>query len=159
MPSVGPEPDMMRSTTAAFLRIVRAGHPGVPIVLASPVVRPYAEATPNKLGATLADLRSAMEEVGRILAADDPLLTVLPGGDALDPALLADGIHPGDEGHRVLLHCAAGQSRTPAAGARYAMVRFGRDGRTALAEMQTLLTDHGFYVNAELRRLVTAFDE
>ena len=25
-----------------------------------------------------------------------------PGGDALDPALLADGVHPGDEGHRVL---------------------------------------------------------
>ena len=94
--------DMMRSTTAAFLRIVRAGHPGVPIVLASPVVRPDAESQPNKLGATLADLRSAMEEVGRILAADDPLLTVLPGGGALDPALLADGIHPGDEGHRVL---------------------------------------------------------
>lgn len=94
--------DMMRSTTEAFVRIVRAGHPGVPIVLASPVVRPDAETTPNKLGATLADLRAAMEEVGTRMAADDPLLTVLPGGDVLDPALLADGVHPGDEGHHVL---------------------------------------------------------
>jgi lysophospholipase L1-like esterase len=95
--------DMMCSTTEAFLRIVRAGHPGVPIVLASPVVRPDAEATPNKLGATLADLRAAMEEVGWAHVDDgDELLTVVPGGGLLDPALLADGIHPGDEGHQVL---------------------------------------------------------
>src|ERR1700755_1459434 len=44
-----------------------------------------------------------------------------------------------DEGHRVLLHCAAGQSRTPAAAARYAMIRTGKDGRSALDEMRTLL--------------------
>lgn len=95
--------DMMKATTEAFVRIVRAGHPGVPIVLASPVVRPDAEATPNKLGATLAGLRAAMEQAGReLVAAGDDLLTVLPGADVLDPALLADGIHPGDEGHRVL---------------------------------------------------------
>jgi lysophospholipase L1-like esterase len=94
--------DMMRANTEAFLRIVRDGHPGVPIVLASPVVRPDAEATPNKLGASLADLRAAMEEVGHRFARDDGLLTVVPGGDLLDPALLADGVHPGDEGHQVL---------------------------------------------------------
>jgi lysophospholipase L1-like esterase len=95
--------DMMRSITEAFVRIVRAGHPGVPIVLASPVVRPDAEATPNKLGATLADLRAVMEEVGHALVeAGDDRLTVLSGGNLLEPALLADGVHPGDEGHRVL---------------------------------------------------------
>jgi lysophospholipase L1-like esterase len=94
--------DMMRASTEAFLRIVREGHPGVPIVLASPVVRPDAEETPNKLGATLADLRAVMEEVGHRFARDDELLTVVPGGDLLDPALLADGVHPGDEGHAVL---------------------------------------------------------
>jgi lysophospholipase L1-like esterase len=91
---------MMRTTTEAFLRIVRAGHPGVPIVVASPVVRPDAEATPNKLGATLADLRRAMEEAATAVA--DDLLTLVPGGEVLDAALLADGVHPGDEGHRVL---------------------------------------------------------
>jgi lysophospholipase L1-like esterase len=94
--------DMMRANTEAFLRIVREGHPGVPIVLASPVVRPDAEATPNKLGATLADLRAVMEEVGRRFAKGDDLLVLLPGGDLLDPSLLADGVHPGDEGHQVL---------------------------------------------------------
>ena len=94
---------MMSATTEAFVRIVRAGHPGVPIVLASPVVRPDAEATANKLGATLADLRTAMEQAGRrLIEAGDDLLTVVAGGDVLDPALLADGVHPGDEGHRVL---------------------------------------------------------
>jgi lysophospholipase L1-like esterase len=66
------------------------------------VVRPDAEATPNKLGATLADLRAVMEEVGRRFAKGDDLLVLLPGGDLLDPALLADGVHPGDEGHQVL---------------------------------------------------------
>ncbi len=94
---------MMAATTEAFVRIVRAGHPAVPIVLASPVVRPDAETTPNKLGATLADLRAAMESAAGTLIDDgDDLLTLVPGAEVLDPALLADGVHPGDEGHRVL---------------------------------------------------------
>ncbi|MCO8276752.1 ADP-ribosylglycohydrolase family protein [Actinoplanes sp. TRM 88003] len=63
-----------------------------------------------------------------------------------------------DEGHRVLLHCAAGQSRTPAVAARYATVRFGKPGQAALDEMQKLLADHGFYVNSELRRVVAALE-
>jgi lysophospholipase L1-like esterase len=95
--------DMMRSTTDAFLAIVRAGHPGVPIVVASPVVRPDGEATPNKLGATLADLRAAMEAATQArIDAGDGVLTLVPGAGVLDPALLADGVHPGDEGHAVL---------------------------------------------------------
>ena len=57
--------DMMRAITTAFLRVVRAGHPGIPIVVASPVVRPDAEEATNALGATLADLREAMEEAVR----------------------------------------------------------------------------------------------
>jgi hypothetical protein len=94
--------DTMRAGTEAFLRIVRAGHPGVPVVLTSPIVRPDAESAPNVLGATLADLREVVEEVGRFVAQTDPLLTLVPGGELLDPALLPDGVHPGDEGHRVL---------------------------------------------------------
>ena len=31
---------------------------------------------------------------------DDPLTTLLPGAELLSATLLADGIHPGDEGHR-----------------------------------------------------------
>jgi lysophospholipase L1-like esterase len=92
--------DMMRSTTEAFLRIVRSGHPGVPIVVASPIVRPDAEDRPNRLGATLEDIRSAMEEaVGTV---GDELIALVSGRDLLSPHLLADGIHPNDEGHQVL---------------------------------------------------------
>jgi hypothetical protein len=64
----------------------------------SPVVRPDAEATPNRLGATLADLRAAIEDVAS--ARGD--VTLVPGRPLIDAALLPDGIHPGDEGHRVL---------------------------------------------------------
>jgi lysophospholipase L1-like esterase len=92
--------DMMRSTTEAFLRIVRSGHPGVPIVVASPILRPDAEDRPNRLGATLGDIRNAMEEAVR--AVGDELTTLVSGKDLLPAHLLADGIHPNDEGHQVL---------------------------------------------------------
>jgi lysophospholipase L1-like esterase len=75
----------------------------VPIVVASPVVRPDAENTPNKLGATLADLRAAMETTTqRFIDDGDNLITLVPGGDVLAPSMLADGVHPGDDGHAVL---------------------------------------------------------
>lgn len=102
---------MMRAATEAFLGIVRAGHPGVPIVVASPVVRPDAEGTPNRLGATLADLREAIEDATRAVA--DDLVTLVPGADLLDTALLADGIHPGDEGHQTLAHTLGAAVRAP----------------------------------------------
>jgi len=90
---------MMLETTRAFLDIVRQGHPDTPIVVASPVLRPDAETTPNRLGATLVDLRGAMEEAvrGRIDAGDDAI-TLVPGADVITAAQLADGIHPGDDG-------------------------------------------------------------
>ncbi|HVA03524.1 MAG TPA: SGNH/GDSL hydrolase family protein [Acidimicrobiales bacterium] len=90
---------MMLETTRAFLDIVRQGHPDTPMVVASPVLRPDAETTPNRLGATLADLRAAMEEVvqARIDAGDDALV-LIPGAAVITAEHLADGIHPGDEG-------------------------------------------------------------
>jgi len=63
----------------------------------SPIVRPDAETTPNRLGATLVDLRAAMEE-----AASTHDVVLLPGRDLIGPDQLADGIHPDDEGHRIL---------------------------------------------------------
>ena len=104
--------DMMRAGTAAFIEVVRQGHPETPIVVASPVVRPDAEATPNRLGATLADLRAVMEQVAQArIDAGDKRLTLVPGGDIIGPDLLADGIHPGDEGHRVLADVIGGAVR------------------------------------------------
>jgi lysophospholipase L1-like esterase len=94
---------MFRENTRAFLDIVRAGHPDTPIVVTSPVLRPDAEDTPNRLGATLSDLRAVMEDVTlERIAAGDNRLTLVRGGGLLEPAHLPDGIHPGDEGHQIL---------------------------------------------------------
>ena len=104
--------ELMRATTVAFLDVVRQGHPETPVVVASPVVRPDAESTPNRMGATLADLRATMEEVAQSrIGAGDKRLTLVPGGDIIGPELLADGIHPGDEGHRVLADVIGGAVR------------------------------------------------
>ena len=95
--------DQMRANTAAFLDVVRAGHPDTPIVVGSPVLRPDAESTPNKLGATLADLRRVMEEVAHArIAGGDRRLTLVSGDGVLTADHLPDGIHPGDDGHRIL---------------------------------------------------------
>jgi lysophospholipase L1-like esterase len=95
--------DQMRANTAAFLDVVRQGHADTPVVVASPVLRPDAEATPNRLGATLVDLRRAVEEVVQArIDAGDVRLTLVSGDGVLEPSHLPDGIHPGDEGHAIL---------------------------------------------------------
>ncbi|HXY95289.1 MAG TPA: GDSL-type esterase/lipase family protein [Acidimicrobiia bacterium] len=94
---------LFRENTRAFLDLIRAGHRETPIVVTSPVLRPDAESTPNRLGATLADLRAAMEDVVlERMAAGDDRLTLVRGGGLLEPHHLPDGIHPGDEGHQIL---------------------------------------------------------
>jgi lysophospholipase L1-like esterase len=94
---------MMMAGMDAFLRIVREGHPDVPIVVCSPVLRPDAETTRNRLGASLEDLREAIEDAvqGRFERGDTKL-TLISGGGVLRSEHLADGIHPSDEGHRIL---------------------------------------------------------
>ncbi len=95
--------EQMAANTDAFLRVVRAGHPGIPVAVASPVVRPDGEHTPNRLGATHADIRGAMERATQsLIDSGDRLLTLISGANVLDPTLLADGVHPGDAGHAVL---------------------------------------------------------
>lgn len=91
---------MLREGTSGFLEVVRQGHPDTPILVASPVVRPDAEDTPNRLGATLGDLRRAMEEAVRErIAAGDDRLVLVEGLDLIGADMLGDGIHPNDEGH------------------------------------------------------------
>lgn len=94
---------MLREGTQAFLEIVRQGHPETPIVVVSPVIRPDAEATPNRVGATLAALRAGIEDTvqGR-REAGDANLELVPGQPLLTAEHLPDGIHPGDEGHAIL---------------------------------------------------------
>ncbi len=92
--------DMVRANTAAFLRIVRVAQPHVPVLVISPLIRPDAEDQPNALGTTLADIRAAIESA--VAQCDDQHTSLLPGAELLSADLLADGIHPGDEGHREL---------------------------------------------------------
>ncbi|MFG3285623.1 GDSL-type esterase/lipase family protein [Streptomyces sp. NPDC048111] len=91
---------LMHENTLAFLRLVRQGHPTTPLLLVSPLLCPEAETTPNALGATLGELRSAMESATReLIAAGDRFLRLLPGQALLGAEHLADGLHPTDEGH------------------------------------------------------------
>jgi lysophospholipase L1-like esterase len=97
--------DQVRADTDAFLTVLRQEHPSTPIVVVSPVVRPDAEATPNRLGATLADLRAAIEGIVEVrMAAGDDHLTLVPGLAVLPPERLGDGIHPDDDGHHAIAH-------------------------------------------------------
>lgn len=92
-----------REGLRAFLAVVRQGHPTTPIVVVSPVLRPDAEATHNRLGATLGDIRAEVEEVVTSLRdAGESHLELVRGLPLLGEELLPDGVHPGDEGHRVL---------------------------------------------------------
>lgn len=93
----------LRAGLDAFLEIVRAGHPQTPIVAVSPILRADAEATPNKLGASLADLRGAFEDGIRArVAGGDRRLMLVPGRDLVAPEDFPDGIHPGDAGHAAM---------------------------------------------------------
>lgn len=100
--------DLLEATVGAFVATVRAGHPRTPIILVSPIVRPDAEARPNRLGATLAGLRAAYERAALRLGDADPALTLVRGGDLVAPGQLADGIHPDDAGHAALAAAVGG---------------------------------------------------
>jgi lysophospholipase L1-like esterase len=94
---------LFREQTTAFLDIVRQGHPETPILVSSPIVRPDAEAMPNRLGATLADLRATMEDVVRErIDAGDARMRLVPGRHLVTEDQLADEIHPNDDGQRAL---------------------------------------------------------
>ncbi|QGV81653.1 GDSL-type esterase/lipase family protein [Streptomyces ficellus] len=109
---------LLYETTRAFISLVRQGHPDTPLLLLSPLLRPEAESTANALGATLAELRTAMEEAVRDLAADgDGRLDLLPGRDLIGPGQLADGLHPDDAGHARVAEAVAVALRQAAAAA------------------------------------------
>jgi lysophospholipase L1-like esterase len=94
--------DLLEATVRAFVASLRAGHPRTPIVAVSPIVRPDAEARPNRLGATLAGLRAAYERAVLGLGAADAGITLVRGGELVRADQLADGIHPDDAGHAAL---------------------------------------------------------
>ena len=99
---------MLAAGLDAFLTIVRQGHPTTPLIVVSPIRRPDAEATPNRLGATLATLRATVEEVTRARLGADPNLVLVEGEPLVDDAQLPDRIHPDDIGHAAFAHALAG---------------------------------------------------
>lgn len=93
-------PGMAGETVEAFLQLVRRGHPATPLVVVSPLVLPDGEDRANRLGATMAEVREAVEAaVSRRVEGGDRLLTLVGGRDILRPEHLVDGVHPGNEGH------------------------------------------------------------
>jgi lysophospholipase L1-like esterase len=94
--------ELLEATVRAFVASVQAGHPHTPIVAVSPIVRPDAETTPNRLGATLAGLRAAYERAVLGLGTADAGVTLVPGREIVAAGQLADGIHPDDAGHAAL---------------------------------------------------------
>ncbi len=99
---------MLFESVRTFLALVRNGHPATPIVVISPIRRTDAEHTPNKVGATLADLRDAVEAATRDrIVSGDTMLSLVGGEDIIGPEHLADGIHPGDEGHKRIASAAS----------------------------------------------------
>lgn len=104
---------LLYETVRAFITLVRVGHPGTPLLLISPLVSPEAEDTPNALGATLGELRTALEEAGAdLVRAGDSQLSVLPGRDVLGPEHLTDGLHP-DDAYHARLAAAVTKALTP----------------------------------------------
>ena len=119
-----------RSSLLEFIRIVRQGHPLVPIVITSPVTSPSREDTPcfprllpgplrRRLGAierlrnadalfgpTLSAIRAATADVVDLLIdRGDDRLSYVDGRTLLDDAnakLLIDGLHPGPAGEEVI---------------------------------------------------------
>ncbi|WP_046468285.1 dual specificity protein phosphatase family protein [Allosalinactinospora lopnorensis] len=144
----------------------------------SPCIRhPFGIEHPHDPGVTLGNLsymRSA-SDIGAVvtlcrIGAQDPL-TRLPGRDRIEVWLAdTEGVNPNlhfvideaaravaalrSEGKRVLLHCAAGQSRTPAVAAHYAVLSRGVDVVEAL---RTIIPAVGGHLDTpELSRATAA---
>lgn len=81
-----------------FVRTIREGHPDTPILLTTPLYAPERERQPNAVGLTLADVRAEVANAAHGLPVVDGLSVLGPA----DAGLLADGLHPGAEGYRLI---------------------------------------------------------
>ena len=96
-------PALLAEEVRAFVALIRRRPPTTVIVVVSPSLRPDAEGSANALGATLADLRSAMESAVReLIDAGDDRLFLVEGASVFGADDLADGVYPSDEGHKRL---------------------------------------------------------
>jgi lysophospholipase L1-like esterase len=90
--------EQMAANIDAFLAVLKQERPEVPVILVSPLLRPDAEATANRLGATLTDLREAIEQAG----ARQSNVHVISGVGIVTASQLPDGLHPEETGHEAI---------------------------------------------------------
>lgn len=107
-----------RGQVADFIRRVREGHPGTPLLVTSPIGCPARESTPNANGMTLRDLRDGVHEVVRDLAGrGDAAIRLVDGRDLLaesEARHLFDGLHPDQEGNVLIASRVAAALRAAA---------------------------------------------
>lgn len=89
-----------------LLSTIRDGHPGVPILVISPICCPEREDTVATSGMTLTQIRGYVGEAVRLLRRHgDDAIELLDGLDVLGPDkvhLLADGLHPNADGYHLM---------------------------------------------------------
>ncbi len=102
--SLGPR--TFGAAVLGFVRIVREGHPGVPVAVISPIFSPPRETVPNRVGLSLIAIR---EEVGQAVATlrscGDPDVHYVDGRELFGEEHaehLPDALHPDAEGYRIL---------------------------------------------------------
>jgi hypothetical protein len=106
-------PALCAEELKAMISLVRSRHHNAPMVIVTPFLRPEAEDTHNRLGATLTDLRFAMgEAVRERIAAGDVRLYLVDGATVIRAADLSDGMYPGDDGH-IRIAAAVGKMISP----------------------------------------------
>ncbi|MFA6288703.1 MAG: SGNH/GDSL hydrolase family protein [Opitutaceae bacterium] len=95
-----------RAAIIGFVQIVREKHPDIPIALISSIFSPPGETEPNAAGWTFPLLRTEVAAAAQALQEHgDKNLFYVSGLKLLgsaDDALLADKVHPGADGYRLL---------------------------------------------------------
>ena len=100
-------PRTFRPGVIGFVRIIREGHPQVPIGLISPIISPPREDTPGLTGMTLKMMRAElMDVVERLRHCGDANVHYFDGTRLFGPELvddyLPDLLHPNGDGYEIL---------------------------------------------------------
>ena len=100
-------PRTFQPALIGFVRIVREGHPNVPIIVVSPIISPPREAFENAVGYHLAAMRDAVaDSVQRLADLGDEHLHYVDGRELFGPDLVAeylpDELHPNGDGYEIL---------------------------------------------------------
>ncbi|MGI5149686.1 GDSL-type esterase/lipase family protein [Plantactinospora sp. CA-294935] len=99
-------PRTLAGQVSGFIQTVRDAHPGVPVVVISPITSPSRERLPNAATMTLEDVRGAVGDAVAVLRLrGEARLHLVDGPSVLGPDeahLLPDGLHPNADGYRLM---------------------------------------------------------